>query len=255
MMSSQKLQSKVRDHMTANPVTLEFTSTLKDAVDTMARRGIGNLVVTNGASIGILTEREILNHLNLFGHLPNKELCEIVLRQFTKVSPDTSIADAAKIMISSKTRLLVYDGQKRVGIITASDLVRAFYELSDYDPAIEKTMSKDVFSLESYSSILDAVRLMDNKRIGSVIVTTDGLHDGIFTERDLLTRVLVRNVALDQQVGKYCSPFMVTAREGIRARAAAKVMLANGIKRLPITSKGRAVGIITARDLVETYTL
>jgi CBS domain-containing protein len=45
----------------------------------------------------------------------------------------------------------------------------------------------------------------------------------------------------------------MTARLGIRAREAAKLMLENNIKRLPITSNARVVGIVTARDLVESF--
>ena len=114
-------------------------------------------------------------------------------------------------------------------------------------------MSRNVFSLESYASILEAIKVMDKRRIGSVIVTVEGLHDGIFQERDLLTKILTRNVDLAREVGGYCSHFMVTARMGIGARDAAKLMFANGIKRLPITSSGRVVGMVTARDVVESF--
>ena len=94
---------------------------------------------------------------------------------------------------------------------------------------------------------------MNSRRVGSIIVTVNGLHDGIFTERDLLTKILTQNVDLTEEVGKYCSHFLLTARLGIRAREAARLMFANSIKRLPITNGGRVVGIVTARDLVESF--
>ncbi|MEO9295542.1 MAG: CBS domain-containing protein [Nitrososphaera sp.] len=59
----------------------------------------------------------------------------------------------------------------------------------------------------------------------------------------------------NKRVGKYCSWFMLTAQSGIRAREAARLMLANSIKRLPITKDGKVIGIVTARDLVEAYSL
>jgi CBS domain-containing protein len=40
---------------------------------------------------------------------------------------------------------------------------------------------------------------------------------------------------------------------GIGGRDAAKLMFANGIKRLPITSSGQIVGMVTARDMVESF--
>ncbi len=253
MIGAQEIMSKVWSHMTSDPVSMEFTSTLKDAVESMVKHAIGNLVVTNGASIGLLTERELLQNLELFGEIPDRELRDIMLRKFTKVSPQTPIDEAAKTMISTKTRLLVYEQNNLVGIITTSDLAKAFLNTTDRNPSLESVITKTIFSLEHYSSILEVIKLMNNRRVGSIIVTVEGLHDGIFTERDLLTKILIRNVDLTEQVGKYSSGFLVTARSGIRAREAARLMFANNIKRLPITSKGRVVGIVTARDLVESF--
>lgn len=68
-----------------------------------------------------------------------------------------------------------------------------------------------------------------------------------------MAKILTRKVDLTREVGKYCSHFLLTARLGIRAREAAKLMFANNIKRLPITNGGRVVGIVTARDLVESF--
>lgn len=253
MIGAQEIMSKVWSHMTSDPFTIEFTSTLKDAVESMVKHGIGNLVVTDGASIGLLTEREILHYLYLFGEIPDKELRNIMLRKFTKVSPKTPIDEAAKTMISTKTRLLVYEQNNLVGIITTSDLAKAFLNTTDRNPSLEGVITRNIFSLEHYSSVLEAIKLMNNKRVGSIIVTMHGLHDGIFTERDLLTKILSQNVVLTNEVGNYCSNFLLTARLGVRAREAAKLMFANNIKRLPITSNGRVVGIVTARDLLESF--
>lgn len=255
MDTREEIMSKVWTHMTSDPVTIQFTSTLKDAIDVMAKRVIGNLVVTNGASVEILTEREILNYLDLFGQIPDRRLDEIMLTKFTKIFPETSIDEAARLMISSKTRLLVYDeNNEMVGIVTASDLAKAFFKTTDRNPALDKVISRDVAMLEGYSSILDAVQLMDKRRIGSVIITVDGLHDSIFTERDLLTKVLQQNININGEVvGDYGSNFLITARSGIRARDAARLMFATNVKRLPITNNGRIVGIVTARDLVESF--
>ncbi|HJS81201.1 MAG TPA: CBS domain-containing protein, partial [Nitrososphaera sp.] len=167
MMGMQEI-TKVRNYMTKDPVSLPNTSTLQDAIDTMAKKGIGNLVVTDGATIGILTEREILNYLHLSGKIPDKLLGDIMLRQFTKVSPETPVVEAAKKMISTKTRLLVYESDKLVGIITTSDFAKALSKTTDRNPSLEKVMSRNVFSLESYASILEAIKVMDKRRIGSV---------------------------------------------------------------------------------------
>lgn len=253
MIGAKEIMSKVWSHMTSDPFSMEFTSTLKDAVESMVKHGIGNIVITNGASVGLLTERELLHYISLFGEIPHKELRDIPLRKFTKVPSQTPIDEAARTMITTKTRLLVYEQNNLVGIITTSDLARAFFKTTDRNPSLDNVITKNIIRLEYYSSVLEAIKLMNDRRVGSVIVTVDGLHDGIFTERDLLTKILSQNISLTSEVGKYCSNFFLTARFGIRAREVAKLMFENNIKRLPITSNAKVVGIVTARDLLESF--
>jgi CBS domain-containing protein len=246
---------KVEDFMTADPVTISNSETLKDGIELMAEKGVGNLIVTDGASIGLLTEREILNYLDTFQRIPDKMLGDIMLRKFTKVATRTSIPEAAHKMLSSKTRLLVYESDRLVGIITTSDLLRGLFKTSGQNPDLDGVLSRNVFSLDGRSSVKEAIGLMNKKRIGSVIITTDGSYDGIFTERDLLKKILAPGGSVNQPVGKYYSQYMITARSGIRGADAARLMLNNTIKRLPITNKGKIAAMVTARDIVEAFVM
>jgi predicted transcriptional regulator len=250
--------------MTCKIVSADHDLSFKDAVTIMAKNMIGSLVIKNdrGNVVGLLTEREILAHLYRYKKIPDLQCRAVKLAGFTKIPPETTIEEAARRMILSKHRLLVYDNldqedERLEGIITASDLVRAFFAASNKNPDLDKVMSKKVAALQDWASINDAVRVLHRRRIGSVIVTTwEGFYEGIFTERDLLNIVLVEeDKLLNKRVGEYCSWFMLTAQSGIRAREAAKLMFANDIKRLPITKDGKVIGIVTARDLVEAYSL
>jgi CBS domain-containing protein len=111
--------------------------------------------------------------------------------------------------------------------------------------------------LDSTDSIFNAVKLMHEKKTGSVLVNGPrGEPIGIFTERDLLTKVLSKQARLEGQVVDYCTSPMISAKlKGIDAKKAAKTMRANGIKRLPLTEDGKVVAIVTARDLVESFLL
>ena len=158
-------------------------------------------------------------------------------------------------MISNKTRLLVFEdnNDKLLGIITASDIVRAFRK-TDSDPSIENVMNKKIFDIKYDNSILMAVKILSKRRIGSVIITKDEKPYGIFTERDLLTKVLSKGLKLEEEkVGDYCSSPLVTAQHGIWANEAANIMFASGIKRLLLTENSNIVSIVTARDLVEAF--
>lgn len=261
---------KVGDFMSSPVIKAGPDTYFADAVQVMTRKGIGNLpIIENGkgeeAVAGVLTEREILQYLALNKTIPNKQVRYILTQKFAIITPETSILEAAKTMISRKTRLLVFKkdpsrpgADRLAGIITASDIVRAFLE-TERNPPIGSAMTKKVFALRPGSSILAAVKSMAKKGIGSVIVTEeDGAAEGIFTERDLLNRVLGKQVDIEEKVGRHCSFPVVTAGLGIGANEAGWLMFAHKIKRLPLTKGDREAGkkivaIVTARDLVEAF--
>jgi CBS domain-containing protein len=250
----------------------------------MGIKRIGNLIVKrNQRAVGILTEREIIQHLYYYKEIPNKLLDNMVLQPFFTVHSNTLVLHAARIMIEKKGRILVFDGndddnenksdddanhqeeekqqrhnknEKLVGIITASDMVRAFATQTTTSPSLEPIMTRRIFSVDINNNISRAVDIMWEEKVGSVMVNKDEKSYGIFTERDLLTKVLLKEVSLQERVGDYCSNELITAKIGefgITALEAADTMRIAKIKRLPLRSDDKIVGIITARDLVELY--
>ena len=250
---------KVGDFMSSPVVTVRPDTNFVDAVQLMILKGIGNLAVVEGEKVdGIITERELLQHLVLNKTVPNKQVRYVMTQKFTKVTPETSVVDAAKTMISKKARLLVFQKDRRTGadqlagIITASDIVVAFLQ-TDRNPSIESVMTNRIFALKPGNTILASAKLMLKKGIGSVVVSANASPYAIFTERDLLKRVLGEHVDIEDKVGSYCTRPVLTARLGIGAKDAAKIMFSRKIKRLPLTKGGKVVAMVTARDLVEAF--
>lgn len=254
-----KRHQKVGNFMSSPVVTVGPETSFVDAVQMMILRGIGNLaVIRDERVLGVITERELLQHLVLNKTLPNKQVKYLLGQQFARVTPETSILEAAKTMITKKARLLVFQKERLtasdhlVGIITASDIVRAFVK-TDRNPSIESSMANKIYTVRPDSTILGAAKTMLKKGIGSVVVTQNGSPYGIFTERDLLNRVLAEQVDIEDKVGAFSTSPVVSSKVGIRGKFAAKLMLSHKIKRLPLTKEGRVVAMVTARDLVEAF--
>ena len=103
-------------------------------------------------------------------------------------------------------------------------------------------------------SLSDAVSFMARRGIGSLIVSKeDGFPLGIFTERDILFKVLYAKVPFKESVELFSSFPLITSKTGILANEAASVMAANNIKRLALTKDGEIVGVVTALDLVRAF--
>ena len=256
---SVKRNREVGTFMSSPVIAVGPDTSFVDAVQMMILKGIGNLAVVDGERVfGIITERELLQHFVFNKTLPNKKVRYLLTQRFTKVTPETSIVEAAKTMIAQRTRLLVFQKDKLtgsdhlVGIITASDIVRAFLRTFK-NPTIESAMANKIYTVRPDSTILAAAKVMLKRGIGSVVVTQNGSPYGIFTERDLLNRVLAEHVDIEEKVGAFSTSPVVSSKLGIRAKTAGRTMLSRKIKRLPLTKGGSVVAMVTARDLVEAF--
>jgi CBS domain-containing protein len=169
------------------------------------------------------------------------------------IEPDVKIKEAAQMMVQKKGKLTVFESRNLVGILTASDLIRSLPEVTETEVKVDDFMTKRVEMVDEKTPVASVAKMMGEKRIGSVIVTSKGEPFGIFTERDLLSTLLVEGKPLVADVGKEASSPLITAPAGISVHQAAVTMTMKHIRRLPITRNGQLVGIITARDLVEAY--
>lgn len=248
-----KLQLKVADYMTSNPISVKPSFNLKDTISIMAKKKIGNVIINDekGMPSSILTEREILTYLVKDGGIPNIKMKDVHTKPFATVSPDDLVLKASKILIEKKKRLLVFDGEKLVGIITASDMLRGL-RTTGGNPPLEKVVSTKVYSCEYFDSIFKAINLMFKKRIGSVLIIKDNLPFGIFTERDLIG-VLTKNVPLQERLIKYSTHPLITAKYDIKGNDAAELMSKNKIKRLALKKNSEIVAMLTARDIVDAF--
>ncbi len=85
-------------------------------------------VLDEGTLVGIITDRDIREHA---GRLEDTKVALAMTKEVMTVKPDTSIWDAARLMIDHKVGGLpvVEDGQL-VGIVTTIDLLKAFVALA-----------------------------------------------------------------------------------------------------------------------------
>lgn len=247
------IRLRVGDYMTPNPISADDEVKLPDAISIMAKKNIGNLVVEkNGRPSTILTEREILSYIVREGRIPDIGIKKVPTRSFVSVSPRELVVDAAETMLERKKRLLVFDDGRLSGIITVSDMLRGM-RTTGGNPSLDKVTRNKVHVCLYHDSIFKAAKIMHAKKIGSVLISKGNELVGIFTERDLLARVLARGSDPLDRLEKYSTSPLVTAIYGIKGNDAAEKMSINKIKRLPLTKEGKIVGIVTARDVVDAF--
>ena len=111
-------------------------------------------------------------------------------------------------------------------------------------------MVREIVSVDYKTPVREVVRIMGQRKIGSVLVSKDGEIYGIFTERDLVSRVLLEG-SLDDDDGKYTSTPLITVSPDYDLKEATRIMADMRIKRLVVVEDGKIVGILTASDIVK----
>jgi len=97
-----------------------------------------------------------------------------------------------------------------------------------------------------------AARLMAAKNVGAVMVVEDERLVGIFTERDLLIRVVARNLdAASTPLADVMTRKPLTIGPDKPFRTALAVMHEKGFRHLPVVEDGRIVGIVSARSAMD----
>ena len=244
-----------KELMSPDVVTVTPEDSLDDAARLMGEKHIGSLIVMKYRTpVGIVTERDLMSKVLALGlFLIDEKVEDVMSYPLSGVSFTAKIKEVAMLMISLKSRLVVFDAGTLVGIITASDLIKSLPDVPETEAKVEDFMTKKVVKADEQTSVINIAKIMGKERIGSVIITRKGEPFGIFTERDLLTTFLAKGKALFAEVGPECSQPLTVIPAGTSVHRAAATMALKHIRRLPIVKDEKFVGIITARDLVEAY--
>jgi CBS domain-containing protein len=116
--------------------------------------------------------------------------------------------------------------------------------------AILERKGRTVFSVASHASIAEAVDEMNRHRVGSVLVIDDNRLVGIFTERDVLRRVVGAGVDPHQRrVAEVMTPNVIAISPDTTIEQAMVFFTEKRCRHLPVIDHGCLVGTISIGDV------
>lgn len=116
--------------------------------------------------------------------------------------------------------------------------------IRDLDP-------RPALTLPDSAPVGDAVRLMRDERIGAVLVTRDERPVGIFTERDILMRVVLSSLPAETPLRDVMTADPETLGIDDAVGFALNRMIQGGFRHIPVLDEsGRAVGVLSQREIV-----
>lgn len=110
----------------------------------------------------------------------------------------------------------------------------------------------DYVCLEPSDTLSQAIEVMKQDEGGCAIVCREGRVVGIFTERDLLTKVIGQSVDLNEPVSNWMSPVVATLTPDATIGDAVTMMNEKSYRNIPLVKEGSLVGSISVFDVI-TY--
>ena len=110
-----------------------------------------------------------------------------------------------------------------------------------------------VVSVKQTDMVTDAVTLLSQNRIGTVVVTADGVTlDGILSERDIVRELSKRGVScLSAPVSEVMTAKLTTCTTADSADLVRQMMTEGRFRHLPVMDNGTMIGLISIGDVVK----
>ncbi len=117
---------------------------------------------------------------------------------------------------------------------------------------VKDVMSSPVATISEEAKVNTAAELMDKTNYGCLIVTSqEGKPLGIITERDLVVRVLSKNLKPDEVKAKdVMTAPLITIEPDVTINEAARRMSRLNIRRLGVLYRGRIEGLLSSKDIL-----
>lgn len=115
---------------------------------------------------------------------------------------------------------------------------------------VSEIMSKDVVTVESEESVLNACKIYKDRNVGCLVVMRDEIILGILTERDIIERVIIdEKNPKEIKVEDIMSKNIKTVHASTSVEKAVEIMREYQIKKLPVILNNEIFGIITITDI------
>lgn len=111
---------------------------------------------------------------------------------------------------------------------------------------------QDVWSVAPDSTVLEAIGVMAEKRIGALLVMNEDKLDGVFSERDYTRKVALNGKSSSTtEVRDIMTNEVIVARPENTVDECMALMTEKRIRHLPVVEEGTVVGVLSIGDLVK----
>ena len=115
---------------------------------------------------------------------------------------------------------------------------------------LDARQGEEVVWIEPLASVYDALKLMNERNVGALLVQIDEYLVGILSERDYVRKVILdTHEAKNLKVSEVMTRDVVTVTRADTVVHCVALMRKHHVRHLPVVEEGRAIGMISLRDL------
>jgi len=265
------------------PITVNPNTTLLKARESLLKNKVKRIVIVERKKpMGVITEKDIAKKIYELGSNPIKSVKakDFVPRKLFTLTVGNTVKECAKMMKKHRISMVIItnDDSTLRGIVTETDLVKAFLTKESTSFKVLEIMKKDVITASPSDPILYVESLLLKYGISRVVIKRNQTPVGIITFRDFVPAKIPQWIAesadprevqeykfkkgleeIHSNQMSYLFPFHATdimATNPITIEADDDVknaiarMIKNNISGLPVVKKSKLVGIITKSDIV-----
>jgi len=118
------------------------------------------------------------------------------------------------------------------------------------EQSVSVLQTDDYAFVSPYTPLSQAIEVMKEDEGGCVIVSDDGRVAGIFTERDLLTRVMGEKVDFSSPIREWMQPAVETLTSEAKVGDAVRLMNERSFRNIPLVADGMLIGSISVFDII-----
>jgi len=115
---------------------------------------------------------------------------------------------------------------------------------------VKDIMTKSVISVDSTITVNEAAKMMEDAKVGAVIVMENNTPIGIVTDRDFAVKIVAHAYQITTPVKQIMSSPLIATSPDETVMMVADLMHTRNIRKLPVIDNDQVVGMITSTDLV-----
>lgn len=239
-----------------NIFEIDYQACIKEAMQVMNENKNGSVILLRKSKpIGIITESDIVNALKEDISFDQKAI-DIASKDIISTNENRPIEYAFDLLIQYNIRRLILTDSLGYykGIVLQKDLFEYLEEdVYKIDLKVSDILKKnqEILYIDSSKSINEALKIMQDFHVGSVVVLNENSYQGILTQKDIL-KLTLNEIDFNEELKTYVNCENIRVKNHTLVTQVIELMKLKNTRRVVVFDENEnLIGVLTNRDILK----